>query len=196
MERLKSMKEDLVRCIESQMNHLDTVDTKELGEAIDMVKDLSEAIYYCTVTKAMEESSEEERHYYGGSKRYPYYDDREKEMNEGRMYYRGRSRDSKGRFNYDEPSGNGEGNHYYTERDYPMDFRDHREGRSHEARRMYMEAKTMNKDKTTQMKELERYAQDLTQDIIEMVEDASPEERQYMSKRITALANKLQEAGK
>ena len=27
------------------------VDTKELGEAIDMIKDLEEAIYYCTVTK-------------------------------------------------------------------------------------------------------------------------------------------------
>ena len=43
MERLKMMKEMLVSCIESQMTHLDSVDTKELGEAIDMVKDLSEA---------------------------------------------------------------------------------------------------------------------------------------------------------
>jgi hypothetical protein len=32
---------------------LGEVDTKELGEAIDMIKDLEEAIYYCTVTEAM-----------------------------------------------------------------------------------------------------------------------------------------------
>jgi hypothetical protein len=53
-----NMKETLMSCIENQLTHLDTVDTKELGEAIDMVKDLSEAIYYCTITKAMEEQSE------------------------------------------------------------------------------------------------------------------------------------------
>jgi hypothetical protein len=35
---------------------LSSVDTEELGEAIDMVKDLSEAIYYCTITKSMEET--------------------------------------------------------------------------------------------------------------------------------------------
>ena len=42
-------------CIESQMTNLDEVDTKELGEAIDMIKDLEEAMYYCTITKAMEQ---------------------------------------------------------------------------------------------------------------------------------------------
>jgi phage anti-repressor protein len=35
------------------MCHLDKVDAKELGEAIDMIKDLAEAIYYCTITDAM-----------------------------------------------------------------------------------------------------------------------------------------------
>jgi hypothetical protein len=54
-------------CVESQIIHLDEVDTKELGEAIDMIKDLEEAIYYCTVTKAMKEyddDDEEEKHHY------------------------------------------------------------------------------------------------------------------------------------
>lgn len=41
------------------------------------------------------------------------------------------------------------------------------------------------------MKELEKYAQELTTDIVEMVEDASPEEKQYLSKKITALAAKI-----
>ena len=60
MHRMINMKETLMSCIENQLTHLDTVDTKELGEAIDMVKDLSEAIYYCTITNAMFERAEEQ----------------------------------------------------------------------------------------------------------------------------------------
>jgi hypothetical protein len=55
-ERLKHMKENLLTCIESQMYDLHNADAQELGEAIDMLKDLEEAIYYCTITEAMEES--------------------------------------------------------------------------------------------------------------------------------------------
>ena len=33
--------------------------------------------------------------------------------------------------------------------------------------------------------------QELTQDMVEMIEDASPEEKQYLEKRITALGNKI-----
>lgn len=42
---------------------------------------------------------------------------------------------------------------------------------------MYMEAKEMNKDKATQLKELERYMQELTTDIVDMVQDSSIEEK-------------------
>ena len=50
------MKETLVGCVSKQINgNLDQVETKELGEAIDMIKDLEEALYYATITKAMEE---------------------------------------------------------------------------------------------------------------------------------------------
>ena len=54
MERLKHMKESLMCCLEAQMNRLSEVDAKEMGEVVDMVKDLEEAMYYHTVTKAME----------------------------------------------------------------------------------------------------------------------------------------------
>jgi hypothetical protein len=54
-ERLKHLKDCLLCCIESQMNHLEAVDAEELGEAIDMLKDLEEAIYYTTITEAMNE---------------------------------------------------------------------------------------------------------------------------------------------
>ena len=66
MERLKYMKETLMGCVQGQLGNLSAVDTKELGEAIDMIKDLSEAIYYCTITEAMEgkDKKEEYHHYY------------------------------------------------------------------------------------------------------------------------------------
>jgi hypothetical protein len=79
------------------------------------------------------------------------------------------------------------GRNYYDE---PMQ-RDAREGRSYNSRRMYMEAKHMNKDKATQLRELEKYMQELSQDVTEMIADASPEEKQYLEKKITALASKI-----
>jgi hypothetical protein len=52
-ERLTNLKQNLLCCVEAQMNNLENVDANELGEAIDMLKDLEEAIYYCTITEAM-----------------------------------------------------------------------------------------------------------------------------------------------
>ena len=56
MERLKAMKEQLTSCVQSQLGNLSEVNAQELGEAVDMIKDLSEAIYYCSITKAIEEN--------------------------------------------------------------------------------------------------------------------------------------------
>lgn len=61
MEELKKMKECLMAKVEGQIySNLDTVNTAELGAAIDMIKDLSEAAYYCSIVKSMEESAEQE----------------------------------------------------------------------------------------------------------------------------------------
>jgi uncharacterized protein YPO0396 len=68
---------------------------------------------------------------------------------------------------------------------------DVREGRSPRSRKMYMETKEQHHDKAAQMKELENYMQELTTDIVEMVEGSTQEEKQYLSKRVAALANKL-----
>lgn len=178
MERLKHMKETLVSCIESQMAHLDTVDTEELGDVIDMVKDLEEAIYYCTITKAMEgkEKSGDQHHYYT--------EYRDMDRPSGRMYY-------------SEPSGsnmNGNagntGSRNYMEWDYPT-MRDKREGKSYMSRKTYMESREMHQPKTTQMKELEKYLQELSSDIVEMIQEASPEEKSFLEKKISALATKV-----
>ena len=174
MEQLKMMKEHIVSAIQGQMGNLQNVDAKELGEAIDMVKDLSEAIYYCTVTKAMEHSEEKESHqmYYT-----PMPD---------KMYYGGGNRGSNG--NGGNSNGSSNSTSYYTEREM---MTDRREGRSPRSRKMYMEGKEMHMDKASQMRELEKYMQELTQDVVEMVEDASPEEKQYLSKKISMLATKI-----
>lgn len=150
-ERLKCMKETIMDAIEMQLWDLDEVDTKELGEAIDMIKDLEEAIYYCTVTETMNSSSHETK------------------KSDHHQQENGDSRED----------------------DDPGKWRDEREGRSYNSRRMYMEARDMKRDKATQLRELERYMQELSQDITEMIADASPEEKQYLEKKITALASKV-----
>lgn len=58
-KKLEHMKDTLMCAIECEMCNLEAANTAELGEAIDMVKDLSEAIYYATITEAMENGGEE-----------------------------------------------------------------------------------------------------------------------------------------
>lgn len=191
MEKLKSMKEMLVCAAQGQMSNLSNTDTKELGEVIDMIKDLEEAIYYCSITKAMEESKSQQPEYHYYTEKYipmmdyNYYRDLDKEgLN--RMYYP--NRDSKGRFIPDQNS-----SRYYTERDgmYTMDLRDSREGHSPLTRKTYMEGKELHYAKEIQMKELEKYIQELGHDITEMIQDASAEEKQMLQQKISALAAKI-----
>lgn len=198
MEQLKHMKEALINCVQGQMSHLDAVDAKELGEVIDMIKDIEEAMYYCTITKAMEEKEknggEQVHHHYTQN----YYTPRDMDRSNGRMYYDDYPTEYNKMYytengNSSSSSGNGgsrSGSNNYSELEYPM-MRDKREGRSPMSRRNYMEAKEMHQPKTTQMKELEKYLQELSSDIAEMIQDASPEEKSFMEKKISALAAKI-----
>ena len=111
----------------------------------------------------------------------------------GRMYYEGPDGDFKGRYplkkrDRDE---DWESYPYYPERGREIDIRDSREGRSPVTRRMYMESKQLHKDKTEKVKELEKYMQELSEDIVEMIDGASPEERQVLEKKMTSLTNKI-----
>ena len=188
-EKLKWMKDSLICVVESQLCNLEEVDTGELGEAIDMIKDLEEAIYYCTVTEAMTNPKKEEMWEMKKS-------DHHQESGDSRMYYgypmmysdSGRDHRGSGNSNGMPNSGNGTSStNYYDD----PEERDYREGRSPMSRRMYMEAKHTGRDKATQLRELEKYMQELSQDITEMIADASPEEKQYLEKKITALASKI-----
>ena len=73
----------------------------------------------------------------------------------------------------------------------PFDARDYREGRSYMTRKNYMEGKEMHHDKAKQMQELDKYVQELTDDVLEMIHDASPEEKMALSQKMTTLANKI-----
>lgn len=194
-ENLKTMKEQLASCVQSQLGDLSKVDTHELGEAIDMIKDLAEAIYYCTITQSMEKGSEVKNQ---GETNINYYttttpqynkiqpDYREVERVNGYMYY-----PSNGKQNTNETTGGG-GNrmNYYTEIPGMMGH-DPREGRSPMRRRMYMEGKEKHNDPSSQLHELEIYLQELSNDITEMTKDASPEEKATLHQKMTALANKI-----
>lgn len=103
---IKKMCEKLMDSVNHELdNGIENVDTKELGEAIDMIKDLYEAkkemyeaCYYKKIMEAMEEHD---------------FEDEEEIMDEGRKGYRGRSRDSMGRFN--SRRGRGRGRRGYEE---------------------------------------------------------------------------------
>ncbi len=216
MERLKHMKETLMSAVQGQLGNLSSADSKELGEAVDMIKDLSEAIYYCTIVKSMEDSDKEKQKqpmmYYTPMPMN--YRDMDYEM--GRMYYdasaRGNNARGGGTRGYDEgryyseggsSGGSNSGNNnssrnydggsrgYVTGYSEPIHIRDYREGQSPLTRKTYMERKMHGGDKATQMQELERYMQELTGDLMEMIEGASADEKQILQKKLSTLATKI-----
>lgn len=212
MERIKQMKETLINQVQGQMGDLKCVDTHELGEVIDMIKDLEETLYYGSIVKAMEDKEEAEEvrrpevNYYSTRYVMPKDDDgyyyRDIDRPYGRMYYAGqgsngssssmgRTSGSQGGATESWSNNGGRDSRAYGEQYYPVDMRDKREGRSPLSRKSYMEAKEMHQDKTVQMKELEHYMQELSQDITEMIQQASPEEKAVLQKKLTALTSKI-----
>ena len=171
MKQLKSIKQCLVNQVNSQLSDVKKINTKELGEVIDMIKDLEEAMYYCSIITAMEEKQDE-------SKNVSYY------MEPYNNKYQGA------------PSVKG----YVPYMEYaPYMMSDDKwrndhlyDGRSSNSRRMYMEGKMAHTSNDTQsMKELETYIRDLSDDVIDMVKDSTPEEKQVLSSKLQTLASKV-----
>lgn len=193
-ENLKTMKEQLMSCVQGQLGDISRVDAHELGEAIDMIKDLAEAIYYCTITDSMEKSDEIQRmnsstiNYYTVpmNQTYPYMDDMSgMDRTKRYMYY------PNGGNAASSPSQTGGQSMYYTEPVMEA-RRDPRQGTAYMRRRMYMESKQQHRDANSQMRELEAYLQELSSDITGMLKDASAEEKNILRQKITTLANKIQ----
>lgn len=147
MKKLCKIKDTLISLVEQQMTNPQCVDTHEMGEVIDMIKDLAETCYYVSIVEAMED----------------------KEDNE-------------------------ESNHqtdtiYYDIGAMPEDNK--KMGHSPMKRKSYIESKERHMDQALQMRELEDYAQELTSDLMEMIQDATPEEKQLLQRKIATLATKI-----
>ena len=183
---------------------IENVDTKEMGEVADIIKDLAEAEYYAKISKAMDEAEYGEDYDYMGA-----YDEHE------RKGYRGQRRDSRGRYmkrsytpntmmhddEWEDMQRNRDmdrnlGKMYYTE---PMTMNnDHAnsESRYDRAKRGYEESKAMHKDNTPEskqhkMKSLEEYTKELAEDITTMVHDMSAEEKNLIRGKLQTLAQKI-----
>ena len=189
MEQLRNIEQCLIGTVQGQMSDLKKVNAKEMGEVIDMIKDLEEAMYYCSIIEAMDKTKEKEEHqqspmnisYYmegnGGNPRY--YDS----VNPGDMKnyvpymeyapYMMRDKDwREGHLNYNDGGTSGNGRSYYS-------------------RRMYMEGKNSGADDQKSMKDLEHYMKDLADDMTEMINKSTPEEKSILSNKLQQLAVKV-----
>lgn len=230
IKNIHSIIEKLSECAKCELDKgIEKIDTEEMSKVAEIIKELTEAEYYATVTKAMEEYD---------------FENEEEIMEEGRKGYRGRSRDSMGRF-----TSRGRGRRGYEipmmmydedwdemERMRDMDrpigrmgysgsgsmggsqgqsgggsssmsggqssggamsnARGYSESRYDRAKRGYEETKSIHKDnsaesKQMKMKSLEDYMKSLAEDVTEMVNDMSPEEKSLMKQKMQVLMQKI-----
>lgn len=212
IKRMHCMIEKLAECAEKQFdNGIESVDTAEIGQVTDMLKDLAEAMYYRTLTKAMDDSDPEEimemfeRYGDGGRRYYDHY-----RYADGRFAPKGRGTYRRG---YDEPPyyhmtpemyrsmenyrdiDRRDGRMYYTEPS--MNSGVHTESRYDMAKRNYTESKELHRgntpeDKEQKMKELEKYLREIGSDIAELISDASTEEKNLLKNRMQVIMQKIQ----
>ena len=147
MKKLCKIKDTLINLVEQQMTNPQCVNTHEMGEVIDMIKDLAETCYYVSIVEAMEDKEDNE----------------ESSRQTDTMYY------GIGAMNDDNK----------------------KMGHSPMKRKSYIESKERHMDQALQMRELEDYAQELTSDLLEMIQDATPEEKQLLQRKIATLATKI-----
>lgn len=207
VKRMYCMIEKLAECAEKQFdNGIENVDTAEMGQVTDMLKDLSEAMYYRTLTKAMDDSEPEEimemfeRYGDGGRRYYDHY-----RYADGRFAPKGRGSYRRG---YEEPPyyhmtpemyrdmenrrdmDRSNGKMYYSE---PMS---NMESSYDRAKRNYTETKDLHRnntqqDKEAKMRSLEEYFREISSDITGLVADMTPEEKTMLKAKVSALATKL-----
>ena len=208
IKRMHEMIEKLSEAAECEFSKgIENVDTCEMGKVVDMMKDLSEAMYYRTLTKAMQESDTEEimemfDKYGDDGKRY--YD--MWRYKSGRFAPKGRGT----RRGYEEPPyyhmtpdqykehdpeywrdlDRKDGKMYYTE---PITM----ESRYDKAKRGYEESKMTHKENTPEhkqakMKDLEAYLKELSEDVTKLLSDATPEERAMVRGKMQVLTQKIQ----
>ena len=207
VKRMHEMIEKISECAKAQFDKgIDKVDICEMSKAVDMMKDLSEAMYYRELTKTMQEYEPDEsmemfeRYGDGGRRYYDHY-----RYADGRFAPKGRGTYRRG---YEEPPyyhmtpemyhrdmDRDMGRMYYTETS-SSGMRDAREGRSGMSRRTYMENKELHKantqqDKEAKVRDLNTYMTELANDMTEIINDATPEEKTVLRNKLSALVTKI-----
>lgn len=212
IERIHKMIECLTEKALGELDKgVENVNTEEMGEAVDMIKDLCEAEYKAVIVKSMKKADEEEEEYnkellrtlkaeYGEEGGRRYYDEY-RYMRTGRYAPKGKG-SYVGRRGYEEPPYY----HMYPERDMDREY-----GRMYyteptsthttesgydRAKRMYTETKEMHKantpeDKEHKMKSLDSYTKELASDITGMVADMSAEEKNLLRTKLSTLVSKI-----
>lgn len=206
IKRMHEMIEKLSECAKTQFDKgIDHVDTCEMGKVIDMMKDLSEAIYYRELTKTMQEYDPDEnmemfdRYGDGGRRFYDHY-----RYADGRFAPKGQGTYRRG---YIEPDyhmtpemyrdmDRDMGRMYFTEPIMNTSMRDSKEGRSGMSRRAYMENKELHKsstpaDKEARVRDLSTYMKEFASDLMEIINDSIPEEKTVLKRDLSALVTKI-----
>jgi hypothetical protein len=207
--RMHDMIEKLSECAKCEIDKgIENIDSCEMGQVTDMMKDLAEAMYYRTLMKSMEESSADETM------------EMFERLGDGRRFY-DNYRYSNGRFapkgrgtrrGYDEPPyfhmtpemyrgmehdrdiDRNYGRMYYTEP--ATSGMNMTESGYDKAKRHYTETKEMHKantaeDKEHKMKSLENYMKELSGDITELLTDMTAEERTMLKSKLSTLVSKM-----
>lgn len=209
VERIHKMQECLTeKAVNELEKGVENVDTSEMGQVVDMIKDLAEAEYHSIISKAMKKADEEEEEYdkellrslkaeYGEESGRRYYD--QYRYADGRFAPKGKGTYRRG---YEEPPYM----HMYPEAEHMRDMdRDYgkmyytepmSESNYDRAKRNYTETKEMHKnntpeDKEHKMKSLDSYTKELASDITGMVADMSAEEKNLLRTKLSTLVSKI-----
>ena len=209
IERIHKMQECLTeKAVNELEKGVENVDTSEMGQVVDMIKDLAEAEYHSIISKAMKKADEEEEEYdkellkalkaeYGEESGRRYYD--HYRYANGRFAPKGKGTYRRG---YEEPPYM----HIYPEAEHMRDMdRDYgkmyytepmNESGYDRAKRNYTETKEMHKantpeDKEHKMKSLDSYSKELASDITGMVADMSAEEKNLLRTKLSTLVSKI-----
>lgn len=180
-EELKDIKKRLISMVQNEVfSNSEHVDAKELGEVIDMIKDISETIVNCDIAESMEKATDEEKEEYTSKympeykkQRYYTYPKIYRDFPEDPEYMRDLDRTARNRM-------------YFTDPNQPT--QDSRNGRAYISRRYFMEAKEKGKDIEMEM---EKYIRDLSDDITEMIENMTPNDKTILKQKIAGLISTI-----
>lgn len=206
IKNIHSMIEKLSECAKVELDKgVENIDTKEMGEVAEIIKELSEAEYYAKISKAMDEAEYGEDYDYMGA-----YDERKGYRDQPRDS-RGRYMRRRGRMGYIEPMMYDErreadymdGKMYYdgsaSTDGGQMASRMQRDGESESrydrARRGYEEAKNMNDNsadgKRKSMENLESYMKELSEDMTQFVGKMDANEKAMVKSKLQNLITKF-----